>query len=98
MFSLVLAWLNRQIWPDEATQPAIVPSRGVRRLATGDLLRRLVPTVVWSTGLYGVYTYLGAGLVAVGFSTGRAAEAIVFYGCGAIAGVLIGGRVADGRD
>jgi predicted MFS family arabinose efflux permease len=54
-----------------------------------------MPMVVWSTGLYGVYTYLGTGLIALGFSTGRTAQAILFYGCGAIAGVLIGGRLAD---
>jgi predicted MFS family arabinose efflux permease len=46
-------------------------------------------------GLYGVYTYLGAGLIAAGFSAGQTAKAILFYGCGAIAGVLLGGRVAD---
>ena len=51
--------------------------------------------VLWSTGLYGVYTYLGAGLTAVGISTGQTAAAILFYGCGAIVGVLVGGCVAD---
>jgi len=55
----------------------------------------LIPMVLWSTGLYGVYTYLGTGLAAVGFSTGQTAAAILFYGCGAIVGVLVGGRVAD---
>jgi len=54
-----------------------------------------MPTVVWSTGLYSVYTYLGAGLTSVGFSNWQTSQAILFYGCGAIAGVLIGGRVAD---
>src|SRR5262249_55866900 len=43
----------------------------------------------------GVYTYLGAGLTAVGFSSGRIAAAIAVYGCGAIIGVLVGGRAAD---
>jgi predicted MFS family arabinose efflux permease len=51
--------------------------------------------VLWSTGLYGVYTYLGAGLTAASFSTGRTAVAILLYGCGAIVGVFVGGRVAD---
>jgi predicted MFS family arabinose efflux permease len=51
--------------------------------------------VVWSTGLYAVYTYLGAGLGAFGFSTGQTAEAILIYGFGAVAGVLVGGRAAD---
>jgi predicted MFS family arabinose efflux permease len=42
-----------------------------------------------------VYTYLGEGLGASGYSTEQIAEALLFYGCGAIAGTLIGGRVAD---
>jgi predicted MFS family arabinose efflux permease len=45
--------------------------------------------------LYGVYTYLGTGLAAVGFSSGQVARAILYYGFGAIAGALIGGRLAD---
>ncbi len=92
--SLVLAWINRRFWPAERT-PLTVVAVATDPLASADLVRRLLPTVVWSTGLYGVYTYLGAGLGAVGFSTGRTAHAILFYGCGAIAGVLIGGRAAD---
>jgi predicted MFS family arabinose efflux permease len=46
-------------------------------------------------GLYGVYTHLGSGLMASGFSTSQIAEAILSYGCSAIVGVLIGGHVAD---
>jgi predicted MFS family arabinose efflux permease len=42
-----------------------------------------------------VYTYLGEGLSASGYSTEQIAEVILFYGCGAIAGSLIGGRIAD---
>src|SRR5205823_8048519 len=45
--------------------------------------------------LYGVYTYIGEGLSASGYSTEQIAEAVLFYGCGAIAGTLIGGRLAD---
>ena len=51
--------------------------------------------MLWSTGLYAVYTYLGSGLEGAGFSTGQAARSIAFYGCGAIGGVLIGGCLAD---
>ena len=54
-----------------------------------------MPTVIWSTGLYGMYTYLGTGLIAIRFSPGEVAEAILFYGCGAIVGALIGGCLAD---
>ncbi|HEX3522325.1 MAG TPA: MFS transporter [Stellaceae bacterium] len=96
VLGLVLVWLNRWVWPcDHGGAPA-GPDAAVRDpLAFLVLVRRLIPTVMWSTGLYGVYTYLGAGLTAVGFSMGRTAAAILFYGCGAIVGVLVGGRVAD---
>jgi len=56
---------------------------------------RLAPTVVWSTAVYAMYTYLGDGLLSLGYSTEEIAEVIVFYGCGAISGVLIGGRMTD---
>ena len=54
-----------------------------------------MPMIVWGAGLYGVYTYLGAGLVAFGFSKSQVARAVMVYGCTAIAGTLIGGRLAD---
>jgi predicted MFS family arabinose efflux permease len=96
-FSVLLAWLNFRVWPEESCPAEGSHSRASHShpLAVRALLRRLTPTVVWSMGLYGVYTYLGAGLVAAGFSAGQTAKAILFYGCGAIAGVLLGGRVAD---
>ena len=93
--SLLFVWLNRQIWPDEGGRAASLGATTAGPLATGNLLHRLLPTVLWSTGLYAMYTYLGTGLVGAGFSSGQAAQAIVIYGCGAIAGILIGGRVAD---
>lgn len=93
--SLVLAWLNSRVWPHERASASSAAAAPADPLAAMVLARRLMPTVVWSTGLYGVYTYLGAGLIAAGFSTGQAAAAVLFYGCGAIAGVLIGGRAAD---
>jgi len=92
----VLVWLNRWVWPyDQAGAAAGPDSAACDPLAFLVLLRRLIPMVMWSTGLYGVYTYLGAGLTAAGFSTRQTAAAILFYGCGAIVGVLVGGRVAD---
>jgi predicted MFS family arabinose efflux permease len=93
---LVLVWLNRWVWPcDQDSAAAGLDAAARDPLAVVLLLRRLIPMVLWSTGLYGVYTYLGAGLTAVGFSTVQTAAAILFYGCGAIVGVLLGGRVAD---
>ncbi len=97
--SLVLVWLNRWVWACE-DGGAVTGLDGLDPAAcdpldTAVLVRRLIPMVLWSTGLYGVYTYLGAGLTAVGFSTGQTAAAILFYGCGAIVGVLVGGRAAD---
>jgi predicted MFS family arabinose efflux permease len=93
---LVLVWLNRWVWPCDHRKDAAGLAAAARDpLAAAVLVRRLIPMVLWSTGLYGVYTYLGAGLIAVGFSTGQTAAAILFYGCGAIVGVLVGGAVTD---
>jgi predicted MFS family arabinose efflux permease len=58
-------------------------------------VQRLLPTVVWATALYGIYTYLGAWLTRLGFSTEQIAQVILCYGLGAIVGTLGGGRIAD---
>ena len=91
--SLILAWANNRVWhdPSAAKSPPAQP----HRLTVTVLAARLAPTVLWSTALYAMYTYLGEGLSASGHSSEQIAEAILFYGCGAIAGTLIGGRVAD---
>jgi predicted MFS family arabinose efflux permease len=95
VFSVVLAWVNCRVWQRQGLPADIPEAPASDPLVMAVLVRRLMPMVVWSTGLYCVYTYLGIGLWAVGFSTGQTATAILFYGCGAIAGVLIGGRVTD---
>jgi predicted MFS family arabinose efflux permease len=91
--SLILAWANNRVWrnPSAAQSCAALP----HRLSATVLAARLAPTVLWSAALYAMYTYLGEGLSASGYSTAQIAEAILFYGCGAIAGTLIGGRAAD---
>jgi predicted MFS family arabinose efflux permease len=92
--SLIFAQLNRRIWPSEPRR-SNSPTASSNLLPRVVLLRRLMPTVMWSTSLYGVYTYLGAGLTSVAFSPGQVARAILCYGCGAIIGAVIGGRLAD---
>src|SRR5690348_13486422 len=85
---LALAWANNRVWHD----PPAAKSRtalAYRLTATG-LAARLAPTVLWSTALYAVYTYLAGGLSASGYTPEKIAEVILFYGCGAIAGSLIG--------
>jgi predicted MFS family arabinose efflux permease len=92
--SLCLVWPNSRIWRGyhgSANAAGIL----LQALPTLLVIRRLMPMLLWSTGLYGMYTYLGVGLAAAGFTTGETARAILFYGCGAIAGVLLGGRLAD---
>ncbi|HWB48460.1 MAG TPA: MFS transporter [Stellaceae bacterium] len=90
--SLVLVLANRRIWPIAATPAA---AAGPAHSAPGRLAWRLLPTVVWATALYGMYTYLGAWLTRLGFSTEEIARVIMCYGIGAIAGTLGGGRIAD---
>jgi predicted MFS family arabinose efflux permease len=91
--SLLLGWVNRRMWPEDKTIGDGAAQSGAPSIAV--LAPRLAPTVAWSTALYGMYTYLGVGLSSAGFSSGEIAEVISFYGCGAIAGVLLGGRAAD---
>jgi predicted MFS family arabinose efflux permease len=91
--SLVLAWANNCVWHDP--HPAKRRAALGHRLTATVLAVQLAPTVLWSTALYAMYTYLGEGLSASGYATEQIAEVILFYGCGAIAGALIGGRIAD---
>jgi predicted MFS family arabinose efflux permease len=90
---LALAWANNRVWHDP---PAAKSRAGLAyRLTATGLAARLAPTVLWSTALYAVYTYLAEGLSASGYTPEKIAKVILLYGCGAIAGSLIGGRIAD---
>ena len=92
-FSLLLALANRWVWPDDNRNSNIVAEDHSRTIAA--LGARLAPMVAWSSAVYGVYIYLGAGLMGRGFSNEEIAAIILFYGFGAIGGVLIGGRMVD---
>jgi predicted MFS family arabinose efflux permease len=92
-FSLLLVWANRRVWPEDYRSSNIVAQHDPWAIVV--LSGRLAPMVAWSTALYGVYIYLGAGLTACGFSTEEIAAIILFYGCGAIGGIVIGGRMVD---
>lgn len=92
--SLVLAPAHLGLWP------AVRPSPNMRAaepdgFSAMALAQRLVPTVAWSTALYGMYTYLAAGLTSLGYSPGAIAETVFIYGAAAFAGALLGGRIAD---
>ncbi|HVC54252.1 MAG TPA: MFS transporter [Stellaceae bacterium] len=89
--SLAVALPNWLVWP-AMREPGPVSARGARSPA---LARRLLLTVMWATALYGVYTYLGAGLVAAGADAATVAQVVVCYGLGALAGTFAGGRLAD---
>ena len=90
---MMLAWLNGLVWAEEERPGA--PHWSDDRLPAAHIARRLLPMIVWSTGLYGVYIYIGTGLHEIGFSGAQVARAISVYGCGAIAGTLVGGRICD---
>jgi predicted MFS family arabinose efflux permease len=91
--SLFLVCANSRVWRNKhAANGSVTPAARLGRTA---VVRRLAPTVIWSTAVYTMYTYLGSGLTSLGLSTDKIAEMIVFYGCGAITGVLIGGRLTD---
>jgi predicted MFS family arabinose efflux permease len=91
--SLLLAKLNSRVWRDAVASGNVAGQpEHLMRLAVA---ARLAPTVLWSTALYAMYTYLGEGLGALGYSADRVAQVILFYGSGAIIGTLVGGRSAD---
>src|SRR5690242_6925434 len=71
VLSLVLLWLNCRVWPYERRPTDVGGAAAPNPLDAVALGRRLMPMVVWSTGLYGVYTYLCTDLSAIGFSTGQ---------------------------
>jgi predicted MFS family arabinose efflux permease len=91
--SLLLVLANRRVWPTDVRsgQTASAAQTG----PTPSIAPRLLPTVVWATALYSIYTYLGAWLTQLGFSTEEIAQVILCYGLGAIVGALGGGRLAD---
>jgi predicted MFS family arabinose efflux permease len=91
--SLALVWAHRAVWPGACPVPAAAASYDWS--IAGSIAARLAPMVAWSTALYGVYTYLGTGLGAAGFPPAQIARVVVVYGAGAVAGLLLGGRVAD---
>jgi predicted MFS family arabinose efflux permease len=90
---LILVWANNRVWHEpDGTTNLVAPSN---RLVASAVGARLAPTVAWSTAVYAMYTYLGDSLTCLGYSTEEIAKVIVFYGCGAISGALLGGRMAD---
>ncbi|HBK05144.1 MAG TPA: MFS transporter [Acetobacteraceae bacterium] len=94
LLSLGLAAANRLIWPADPrrTGQAGAP---LPALNLPLVVRRLFPTVLWATALYGVYTYLGTWLTLGGSSAAEIARAIGYYGVGALGGTLLGGQLAD---
>src|SRR3954469_13422145 len=91
--SLLLVLPNWLAWPHERL--IAEGTAAFVRLDAKIVAARLMPMGLWSSGLYGMYTYLGIGLAAAGYSVEETVRAILIYGCGAIAGLLIGGRLAD---
>lgn len=97
--SIVLAVLNWVLWSGTSfgARAAVLAPGPAAASGPAALARRLTPTIVWATSLYGMYTYLGAGLKAYGYSVEHIASTLVAYGAGAIVGTLLGGRLADWR-
>lgn len=92
--SLLLAPLHRALWPDSRQAAGSRANRpdGFSPVA---LALRLAPTIAWSTALYGMYTYLGAGLGRLGDDPGSITHIVFIYGAAAFAGSLLGGRISD---
>ena len=92
--ALMLLALNAVAWP-RAMGASRSEMAAAETFALLPLMRALLPTVAWSAGLYGMYTYLGAGLTAAGYTTQQITATMFLYGSAAFTGALIGGRIAD---
>jgi predicted MFS family arabinose efflux permease len=93
VLSLVLIAANHHVWREiHPARDWLVTSN---RPTAASALPPLFLTVVWSTAVYAMYTYLGEGLTASGYSATEIAEVILLYGGGAVSGALVGGRMAD---
>src|SRR5579863_2464198 len=92
--ALLLVVANKGVWTAQRNV-------GLPQSAQADatwmmpLARALLPTIAWSGALYGMYTYLGAGLALLGYGAQQIAMMVFVYGVAAFAGALIGGRMAD---
>ena len=90
----VLVGFNGLAWSASRSEQGYVP--GERDVSWRlPLVSALLPTVAWSTALYGMYTYLGAGLVQLGYTAPQVAETVFVYGIAAFAGSLISGFLVD---
>ncbi|MEJ8548305.1 MFS transporter [Brevibacillus borstelensis] len=91
--SLLLAFLNGQVWPKKrknAQRPI------AERRPLGDILRSVLVTILWSMAMYGMYTFLGTALAQLNqFTPAQLAASLTAYGVGAMLGSLSGGRLAD---
>jgi len=91
---LILTPVHVGLWAGaQRVQAGPAPQAGAFSAAA--LVRSLAPTVVWATALYGMYTYLAAGLANAGYGPGGIARTVFVYGAAAFAGALLGGRLAD---
>jgi MFS transporter, DHA1 family, putative efflux transporter len=91
---LILTPVHFGLWARaQPAQAGPAPQAGGFRTAA--LMRSLAPTVVWATALYGMYTYLAAGLGNAGYSPADIAKIVFIYGAAAFVGALLGGRLAD---
>ena len=105
LLALLLAVANAVAWraataggPSSAASSAALASALAspgRPTATRSPAGATLPTVLWSTVLFGGYTYLGVGLADARLTAAETALMIVFFGSGMVAGNLCGGWTAD---
>ena len=96
LVTLLLAGINRLAWSSEVQSVHSQVRIGASEpFHLGHTLRAVTVTGLWAFTVYSVYTYLGTGLRAHGFSTGSIAAALILYGIGAVVGSLGSGHLID---
>ncbi len=85
---------SRRVWPAGGAAGA----GGSSSMSPLDRCRAVAPTACWGAAVYGLYTYLAAGLDDRSrWSTAWVNALLVAYGLSAVAATFLGGRIADRR-
>lgn len=90
---LLLAVTNYLLLPEKT---AAVKSVKSSVYSLKEILPSVSITALWSAAMYGVYTYLGAGLhLQHQYSSLEIGRVLIVYGVGAMSGSILAGRLSD---
>ncbi|MFC7391988.1 MFS transporter [Scopulibacillus cellulosilyticus] len=89
----ILSAINFKTW---ASIPNKSKTKITRQGNSSRILGSVSVTAIWAISMYSLYVYLGSALYSENhFSSSKIAEAVIFYGVGAVLGSLLSGKLTD---